>query len=50
MSLYGSFRLPCAGLAAAPLPCPLVVVMLYPVCAWFARVRQRSAAGWLGYL
>ena len=28
----------------------LVVVMLYPVCAWFARVRQRSSAWWLGYL
>ena len=28
----------------------LVVVMLYPVCAWFARVRQRSGAWWLGYL
>jgi uncharacterized membrane protein len=28
----------------------LVVVMLYPVCAWFARVRERSTAWWLGYL
>ena len=28
----------------------VVVVMLYPVCAWFARVRQRSSAWWLGYL
>ena len=27
-----------------------VVVMLYPVCAWFARVRQRSTAWWLSYL
>ena len=28
----------------------VVVVMLYPVCAWFARVRQRSTAWWLSYL
>ncbi|HEU4889980.1 MAG TPA: heparan-alpha-glucosaminide N-acetyltransferase domain-containing protein [Vicinamibacterales bacterium] len=28
----------------------LVVLMLYPVCAWFARVRERSTAWWLGYL
>jgi len=28
----------------------LVVVMLYPVCAWFARMRQRSSAWWLSYL
>ena len=28
----------------------VVVVMLYPICAWFARVRQRSAAWWLSYL
>jgi uncharacterized membrane protein len=28
----------------------LVVLMLYPVCAWFARVRQRSAGWWLSYL
>ena len=27
-----------------------VVVMMYPVCAWFARVRQRSTAWWLSYL
>ena len=28
----------------------VVVVILYPVCAWFARVRQRSTAWWLSYL
>ena len=28
----------------------VVVVMLYPVCAWFAQVRQRSTAWWLSYL
>jgi uncharacterized membrane protein len=28
----------------------VVVVLLYPVCAWFARVRQRSGAWWLSYL
>jgi uncharacterized membrane protein len=28
----------------------LVVLTLYPVCAWFARVRQRSGAWWLSYL
>jgi uncharacterized membrane protein len=28
----------------------LVVVMLYPVCAWFGRVRQRSVGWWLSYL
>ncbi len=28
----------------------LLVVMLYPICAWFARVRQRSTAWWLSYL
>ena len=28
----------------------LVVVMLYPVCAWFARVRQRSTGWWLSYV
>ena len=28
----------------------LVVVLLYPVCAWFARVKARSTAGWLSYV
>jgi uncharacterized membrane protein len=28
----------------------LVVVMLYPICVWFARVRERGTAWWLSYL
>ena len=28
----------------------VVVVALYPVCAWFAGVKQRSRGGWLSYL
>jgi uncharacterized membrane protein len=28
----------------------VVVVALYPVCAWFAGVKRRSRAGWLSYL
>jgi uncharacterized membrane protein len=27
-----------------------VVIALYPVCAWYARVKQRSASPWLSYL
>jgi hypothetical protein len=27
-----------------------VVVALYPACAWYARVKQRSAAWWISYL
>jgi uncharacterized membrane protein len=27
-----------------------VVVMLYPVCRWFARLKSRRRAMWLGYL
>ena len=27
-----------------------VVVMLYPVCAWFAGVKRRQASPWLSYL
>jgi uncharacterized membrane protein len=27
-----------------------VVVALYPVCSWFARLKQRRRAFWLGYL
>ncbi len=27
----------------------VVVVMLYPVCAWYAKVKQRGRAGWLSY-
>jgi hypothetical protein len=28
----------------------LVVVILYPVCRWFASVKQRRADAWLSYL
>jgi uncharacterized membrane protein len=28
----------------------VVVVMLYPVCAWFASVKQRRRDAWLSYL
>jgi hypothetical protein len=27
----------------------LVVVMLYPVCRWFALVKQRRTDAWLSY-
>jgi hypothetical protein len=27
-----------------------VVLSLYPVCRWFAGVKQRHRAGWLSYL
>jgi hypothetical protein len=27
-----------------------VVAMLYPVCAWYAAVKRRSASRWLSYL
>ena len=27
-----------------------VVLTLYPVCAWFAAVKQRRRDGWLSYL
>jgi hypothetical protein len=27
-----------------------VVTALYPLCLWFARVRQRRRDWWLGYL
>ena len=28
----------------------LVVCMLYPLCRWFAAVKQRSSSPWLGYV
>jgi hypothetical protein len=27
-----------------------VVIALYPLCAWFARLKQRSGSVWLSYL
>lgn len=27
-----------------------IVIALYPLCAWFARVKERNASGWLSYL
>lgn len=27
-----------------------VIVMLYPACGWFARLKQRRRDWWLGYL
>lgn len=27
-----------------------VILMMYPLCRWFARVKQRGGAWWLGYL
>jgi hypothetical protein len=26
-----------------------VVLALYPLCRWFAGLKQRSRAAWLGY-
>ena len=28
----------------------LVLALMYPLCVWFGRVRQRSNAWWLAYL
>jgi hypothetical protein len=28
----------------------LVLALVYPLCAWFGRIRQRSDASWLAYL
>lgn len=27
----------------------VVVILMYPVCVWYARVKQRSRAGWVSY-
>ena len=27
-----------------------IVIALYPLCAWFARVKERNASGWLSYM
>jgi uncharacterized membrane protein len=39
------FSLPVVYLAWA-----LAILVLYPVCRWFASVKARSRAAWLGYL
>jgi hypothetical protein len=28
----------------------IVVIVLYPVCLWFAEAKQRRRGGWLSYL
>ena len=28
----------------------LVVIALYPVCRWFAELKQRRRGAWLSYL
>lgn len=38
------------GLAGIYLSWIVVVVLLYPVCAWFARVKARRREAWLSYL
>jgi uncharacterized membrane protein len=50
-------RFPMTQLPGWPAPLPvvylvwiLVVVALYPVCAWYAEVKGRSSSPWLSYL
>ena len=38
------------GLPATYLVWAFVVIALYPVCAWFARLKQRRSDPWLSYL
>jgi hypothetical protein len=38
------------GLAGVYAVWLVVVVMLYPVCRWFAELKQRRHGGWLSYL
>jgi hypothetical protein len=28
----------------------VVVLLMYPVCLWFSKLKARSKAGWLSYL
>jgi hypothetical protein len=37
------------GLAGVYAVWLLVVIALYPVCCWFAEVKQRRRGGWLSY-
>ena len=38
------------GLGVTYIAWVLVVATLYPICAWFARVKERRRDWWLGYL
>jgi hypothetical protein len=38
------------GLAGVYAVWLLVVIALYPVCRWFAEVKQRRRSVWLSYL
>lgn len=38
------------GLAGVYAVWLLVVIALYPVCRWFAEMKQRRRSGWLSYL
>ena len=37
-------------LAVVWLLCALVIAALYPLCLWFARLKQRRRDWWLSYL
>jgi hypothetical protein len=38
------------GLAGIYAVCLAVVVLLYPICHWFAGVKRRRAEWWSSYL
>ena len=38
------------GLAGVYAVWVLVVIAMYPVCRWFAELKQRRRGAWLGYL